>query len=65
LLETSGAEVQRGASRAERDEVTREEVRPGLTMIKRRTRKEDGRYLIYYEFERAGEPSDPAPEPGR
>lgn len=35
------------------DEVTREEVRPGLTIVKRRTRKEDGRYLIYYDFERA------------
>lgn len=30
----------------------RMEVRPGLTMIKRRTLKEDGRYLIYYDFER-------------
>ena len=29
------------------------EVRPGLVMVKRTTRKEDGRYLIYYEFERA------------
>jgi hypothetical protein len=35
------------------DEVTRSEVRPGLVMVKRRTRKEDGRYLIYFEFERA------------
>jgi hypothetical protein len=32
--------------------IVREDVRPGLTMIKRRTRKPDGRYLIYYEFER-------------
>jgi len=31
---------------------TRTEVRPGLTMIRRRTLKEDGRYLIYYDFER-------------
>ena len=30
----------------------RMEVRPGLTMVKRRTLKEDGRYLIYYDFER-------------
>jgi hypothetical protein len=34
------------------EEVTREEVRPGLTMIKRRTLKDDGRYLYYYDFER-------------
>ena len=34
------------------EEVTRTEVRPGLTMIKRRTLKEDGRYLLYYDFER-------------
>jgi len=31
--------------------VTRREVRPGLTMIKRVTVKEDGRRLIYYGFE--------------
>jgi hypothetical protein len=37
------------------DEITREEVRPGLTLIKRRTLKEDGRYLIYYDFERTAE----------
>lgn len=34
------------------EEVTRTEVRPGLTMVKRRTLKEDGRYLLYYDFER-------------
>lgn len=34
---------------------TREQVRPGLVMIKRRTRKEDGRYLIFYDFERQRE----------
>jgi hypothetical protein len=39
-------------------EVTREELRPGLTMIKRRTIKDDGRYLIYFEFERAPRGSD-------
>jgi hypothetical protein len=37
-------------------EVTRQEVRPGLTMVRRRTLKEDGRYLIYYDFERAAGP---------
>jgi len=37
---------------AQAEEVTREEVRPGLTMIKRRTLKDDGRYLYYYDFER-------------
>jgi len=36
-------------------EVERVEVRPGLTMVKRRTLKDDGRYLLYYEFERAPE----------
>ena len=36
---------------------TRVEVRPGLTMVKRRTLKEDGRYLIYYGFERSGAPA--------
>lgn len=35
---------------SERHEITREEVRPGLTLEKRRIRKADGRYLIYYEF---------------
>lgn len=39
----------------ELEEVRREEVRPGLTMIKRRTLKDDGRYLIYYDFERETE----------
>ncbi|MGV3723683.1 MAG: hypothetical protein ACO1SX_22525 [Actinomycetota bacterium] len=41
-------------------ELTREELRPGLTMVKRRTIKEDGRYLIYFEFERAPRDSDEA-----
>jgi len=41
------------------EEVTRVEVRPGLTMVKRRTLKEDGRYLFYYDFERR--PATPAP----
>lgn len=45
---------------AQAEEVTRIEVRPGLTMIKRRTIKEDGRYLLYYDFERATEPNPPA-----
>ncbi|MFN3649204.1 MAG: hypothetical protein ACK47B_06445 [Armatimonadota bacterium] len=31
----------------------REEVRPGLVMIRRRIRKDDGRYLLYYDFERS------------
>jgi hypothetical protein len=31
---------------------SRREVRPGLVMVKRPVRKEDGRRLIYYEFER-------------
>jgi hypothetical protein len=35
------------------EQVTRTEVRPGLTMIKRVTTKPDGRYLIYYDFERS------------
>jgi hypothetical protein len=39
------------------EEVTRTEVRPGLVMVKRRTRKEDGRYLIYFEFERPAAPA--------
>lgn len=43
----------------EPEEVTRTEVRPGLVMIKRRTLKPDGRYLLYYDFER----TDPAQEP--
>ncbi len=44
----------------------REEVRPGLTMVVRRTLKEDGRTLIYYDFERpagTGERQPPAGEP--
>ena len=35
----------------------RVEERPGLTMIKRVTRKEDGRWLIYYDFERGDAPT--------
>lgn len=35
---------------SERPETLREEVRPGLTMERRRVLKEDGRYLIYYTF---------------
>lgn len=42
-------------------EITREEVRPGLIMIKRRTIKEDGRYLIYFEFERTAGSADEQP----
>lgn len=45
----------------ETPEITREELRPGLTMIKRRTIKEDGRYLIYFEFERTTQGSGPGP----
>ncbi len=40
---------------------TRIEVRPGLTMIKRETVKEDGRRLNYYEFEHT--PAQEAQEP--
>lgn len=36
-----------------REDERREEVRPGLVMIRRRTRKDDGRYLLYYDFERS------------
>jgi hypothetical protein len=40
----------------------REEPWP-LVMKKTRTRKEDGRVLIYYEFSRAGQPGTvPQPE---
>lgn len=35
------------------EEVTRTEVRPGLVMVKRRTLKPDGRYLLSYDFERS------------
>ncbi len=41
---------------------TRVEVRPGLAMIKRRTLKEDGRYLIYYDFERVDAAADAGAE---
>lgn len=34
-------------------EVSRVEVRPGLTMIRRKTLMPDGRYLLYYDFERS------------
>lgn len=44
------------------EELERTELRPGLTMIKRRTIKEDGRYLIYFDFER--EPQDEQQERG-
>jgi hypothetical protein len=37
------------------NEVVRSDVRPGLMMVKRRTLKEDGRYLLYYDFERRAE----------
>lgn len=42
------------------EEVTRTEVRPGLVMVKRRTLKEDGRYLLYFDFERKAENRDPS-----
>ena len=44
-------------------EVTRQEVRPGLVIVRRRTMKDDGRYLIYYDFQRealAAVPGSPA-----
>jgi hypothetical protein len=41
------------------EEVSRRELRPGLTMVKRRTLKEDGRYLLYYDFERQPSPREP------
>lgn len=34
------------------EKVERVEERPGLTLVKRVTRKEDGRWLIYFDFER-------------
>lgn len=37
-----------------REEVERVEVRPGLVMVRRRTLKPDGRYLLFYDFERDG-----------
>jgi hypothetical protein len=40
---------------------TRTDVRPGLVMVKRETLKEDGRSLIFFDFER----SDGPPSPGR
>ena len=45
----------------QQEQVTRTEVRPGLAMIKRRTLKPDGRYLIYYDFERSPVSLDAAP----
>ena len=45
----------------QQEQVTRTEVRPGLVMIKRRTLKPDGRYLIYYDFERSPVSPDAAP----
>lgn len=36
-----------------RERTERVEQRPGLTMVKRVTRKDDGRWLIYYDFERS------------
>jgi hypothetical protein len=41
-----------GTTEEVRERTERVEERPGLTMIKRVTRKEDGRWLIYYDFER-------------
>jgi hypothetical protein len=50
---------------------SRQEVRPGLTLVRRFVRKPDGRYLLHYEFERdaggVGAPpgaADPSPTPG-
>jgi hypothetical protein len=40
------------------EELSRRDLRPGLTMVKRRTLKEDGRYLIYYDFERQPAPHE-------
>ena len=37
---------------AEGEEVRRVEVRPGLVMVRRKTLKPDGRYLLFYDFER-------------
>lgn len=44
------------------EEVSRTEVRPGLVMIKRRARMPDGRYLLYFDFERAPAGAVPAEE---
>jgi hypothetical protein len=41
------------------EEMRQEEVRPGLEMQVRRTRKEDGRYLIYFDFERRAQGGAP------
>lgn len=51
-----------GTTEEVQERTERVEVRPGLTMIKRVTRKEDGRWLIYYDFERgdAGRPGEAA-----
>ncbi len=51
------------AEESEQEQVTRTEVRPGLVMIKRRTLKPDGRYLIYYDFERSSVSTETAPTP--
>jgi hypothetical protein len=51
---------------AQGEEITRTEVRPGLVMVKRRVLMPDGRYLLYFDFERgdsetaAGRVSSPA-----
>jgi hypothetical protein len=38
------------------DDTVEQELRPGLIMRTRRVIKEDGRYLLYFEFDR--EPAD-------
>ena len=51
-----------GTTVPEAVETTRTEVRPGLVMIKRRTIKEDGRYLLYFDFERAEAAAEESPK---
>lgn len=47
---------------ATEQEVSRTEVRPGLVMVKRRTLMPDGRYLLYFDFERTAAPAVPEGE---
>jgi len=50
-------------SEASEEREDRVEVRPGLVMIRRRTLKEDGRYLIYYDFVRPDSAQEPQGAP--
>lgn len=46
-------------------EVRREEVRPGLVMVRARTRLPDGRRLDYFDFERTPASGETEAEPCR